>query len=239
MGGVAVSGGSIPNVPTLGGAFTMFICAIFMVISGALALTARARLVALSLPGGAMPAASSAGCGCYPSIPAQNGLSWTSFAVLVITAPATNAVITLISLTATSRQMMGGGPLLGAAVVLNLIAGILTAVCGCQLRGLPGIGEGNCCCVANLAPKAADGSFIVINTGGTQPPPGINPYAAAMGVNPGQGKESMYSQQMPQVYSQQVYGQPPDYGQPHYAQQHHTQQQQLPYGAQHTYSAQQ
>ena len=47
--------------------------------------------------------------------------------------------------------VIAGGPIGAVGLFFSLIGCVLGAVAGCSTKGMPGIGEGACCCVAGTS----------------------------------------------------------------------------------------
>ena len=62
-------------------------------------------------------------------------------------------------------RLAAGGPIGAVGLGFTFIASILGAVAGCAVKGLPGIGEGACCCVATKEVVAQGaGSAVTVIT---------------------------------------------------------------------------
>ena len=157
--------------------------AILALISSAVAFSAACATGALAAPGGPMPRAPPPGgcvCGCYPSVPAINGLGWCGFVNFFFSASAAGGILFGI---ATVNAILGTAPTMGPGVFLaaigvifGFVGSILSSVAGCTLRGLPGVGEGACCCVATAeAPKAAADPSVHVAMSAGAPAAFFNP----------------------------------------------------------------
>ena len=157
--------------------------AILALISSAVAFSAACATGALAAPGGPMPRAPPPGgcvCGCYPSVPAINGLGWCGFLYFLFSASAAGGILfAIVAVYAAAGQAptVGPGVILAAiGVIFSFVGSILSSVAGCTLRGLPGVGEGACCCVATAeAPKAAADPSVHVTMSAGAPAAFFNP----------------------------------------------------------------
>lgn len=108
----------------------------------------------------------------YP--PSSSPTGWTGFVIIFLGACAIGGLLAGVGLYSGFR-MGPGGPLVGVALVLSLIAHILTSIAACRLRGLPGIGEGACCTVATKMHLEDSGTDVIVVAGAPAPAPAAAP----------------------------------------------------------------
>jgi hypothetical protein len=97
--------------------------------------------------------------GVWAAVPIGAKLTFVMATLLPVRCPPTAANINTFN----SMRIAAGGPLLGSALILSFVGCILASVAGCQMRGLPGVGEdaGSCCSVAPQAAPAAPAPQLV------------------------------------------------------------------------------
>lgn len=81
--------------------------------------------------------------------------AWMASLTMIAGAATVGGVAGSMGITATT--VGAGVPVTAVGIGLHFVGCVLNAIAGCQLKGVPGIGEGACCCPASSAPLGSDG----------------------------------------------------------------------------------